>query len=101
MFDLLSDIFETIRLRGTLYFRTDYSPPWAITVPAYAQAARFHFVIQGRCGRCARWYRLCDRTVCARLYRSRCLVLLVNGGALLVVLGLQKPEAVQTRTVNV
>jgi AraC family transcriptional regulator, activator of mtrCDE len=49
MFDLLSDIFETIRLRGTLYFRTDYSPPWAITVPAYAQAARFHFVIQGRC----------------------------------------------------
>jgi AraC-like DNA-binding protein len=49
MFDLLSDIFETIRLRGTLYFRTDYSPPWAITVPAYAQAARFHFVIQGCC----------------------------------------------------
>jgi AraC-like DNA-binding protein len=49
MFDLLSDIFETIRLKGTLYFRTDYSPPWAITVPAYEQAARFHFVIQGCC----------------------------------------------------
>jgi AraC family transcriptional regulator, activator of mtrCDE len=49
MIDILSDIFETIRLRGTLYFRTDYSPPWAITVPAYAQAARFHLVIQGRC----------------------------------------------------
>jgi len=49
MFDLLSDVFETIRLKGTLYFRTDYSPPWAITVPAYEQAARFHFVIQGCC----------------------------------------------------
>lgn len=46
--DVLSDIFDTIRLRATLYFRTDYSPPWAITVPAYAQAARFHLVIQGR-----------------------------------------------------
>ncbi|MCC8964424.1 AraC family transcriptional regulator [Bradyrhizobium sp. Pear76] len=49
MFDLLSDVFETIRLKGTLYFRTDYSPPWAITVPPYQQAARFHFVIQGCC----------------------------------------------------
>ncbi|HUS95528.1 MAG TPA: cupin domain-containing protein, partial [Hyphomicrobiaceae bacterium] len=49
MNDVLSDIFETIRLRATLYFRTDYSPPWAVTVPAYKQAARFHLVIQGRC----------------------------------------------------
>jgi ethanolamine utilization protein EutQ (cupin superfamily) len=49
MIDILSDIFETIRLRGGLYFRTDCSPPWAITVPAYVQAARFHLVIQGRC----------------------------------------------------
>lgn len=49
MSDVLSDIFDTIRLRGTLYFRTDYSPPWAITVPAYHQAARFHLVAQGRC----------------------------------------------------
>ena len=49
MIDILSEVFETIRLRGTLYFRTDYSPPWAITVPAYARAARFHLVMQGRC----------------------------------------------------
>jgi AraC family transcriptional regulator, activator of mtrCDE len=47
--DVLSDIFDTIRLRATLYFRTDYSPPWAVTVPAYERAARFHLVIQGRC----------------------------------------------------
>lgn len=49
MADVLSDIFDTIRLRATLYFRTDYSPPWAVTVPNYARAARFHLVIQGRC----------------------------------------------------
>lgn len=49
MKDVLSDIFETIRLRATLYFRTDFSPPWAVTVPAFAQAARFHLVVQGRC----------------------------------------------------
>jgi hypothetical protein len=47
--DVLSDIFDTIRLRATLYFRTDYSPPRAVTVPAYEKAARFHLVIQGRC----------------------------------------------------
>lgn len=49
MTDILSDIFDTIRLRGMLYFRTDYAPPWAVTVPAYKQAARFHLVVQGRC----------------------------------------------------
>lgn len=47
--DILSDIFDTIRLRGTLYFRTAYSPPWAIAVPPYKQAARFHLLVQGRC----------------------------------------------------
>lgn len=49
MSDILSDIFETIRLRGALYFRTDYSAPWAVTVPLLSNAARFHLVIQGRC----------------------------------------------------
>lgn len=49
MTDVLSDIFDVIRLRATLYFRTNYTPPWAITVPAYRQTVRFHLVIQGRC----------------------------------------------------
>lgn len=47
--DVLSDIFDTLRLRGTLYFRTDFSPPWAISVPDFERAARFHLVVQGRC----------------------------------------------------
>lgn len=47
--DILSDIFDTIQLRGALYFRTDFSPPWGTTVPAYRNAARFHLVVEGRC----------------------------------------------------
>ncbi|RQR22299.1 AraC family transcriptional regulator [Burkholderia sp. Bp9143] len=49
MKDVLSDILDTIELKGALYFRTDFSPPFAIGVPAYGKAARFHLVVQGRC----------------------------------------------------
>ena len=49
MSDVLSDILDTIHLAGTLYFRTDFSAPWAVQVPDYKEAARFHLVIQGRC----------------------------------------------------
>lgn len=47
--DVLDDILGTLDLKGALYFRTDFSAPWAVTVPDLAQAARFHLVIQGRC----------------------------------------------------
>lgn len=49
MKDVLSDILDTVELKGALYFRTDFSPPFAVGVPAYGQAARFHLVVQGRC----------------------------------------------------
>ncbi|MEO3427911.1 AraC family transcriptional regulator [Pelagibius sp. CAU 1746] len=47
--DVLNDILDTLELKGALYFRTDFSSPWAVAVPDYAQAARFHLVIQGSC----------------------------------------------------
>ncbi len=47
--DVLNDIIDTLDLKGALYFRTDFSPPFAIGVPRYEQAARFHHVVQGRC----------------------------------------------------
>lgn len=47
--DILDDILDTLALKGVLYFRTDFSSPWATTVPDHAQAARFHLVVQGRC----------------------------------------------------
>ena len=53
--DVLADIFETIQLRGSFYFRTDFSPPWGTTVPSLGRAARFHYVVQGLC-----WIRVED-----------------------------------------
>lgn len=47
--DVLNDILDTLDLRGALYFRTDFSPPWAVTVPDLDEAARFHLVVHGRC----------------------------------------------------
>ncbi|WP_282605834.1 AraC family transcriptional regulator [Pelagibius sp. Alg239-R121] len=47
--DVLSDILDVLQLRGTLYFRTAFSPPWSVAVPAYGGAARFHLAAQGRC----------------------------------------------------
>jgi AraC family transcriptional regulator, activator of mtrCDE len=47
--DVLADIFETIQLKGTFYFRTHFSPPWGTTVARHAHAARFHFIMQGLC----------------------------------------------------
>ena len=47
--DLLSDILSQMRLSGTLYFRTSFTSPWSIQVPAYQDVARFHFAWKGRC----------------------------------------------------
>lgn len=47
--DLLSDILDTIELKGQLYFRTSFSPPWAVAVPRFQRAVRFHLVARGGC----------------------------------------------------
>lgn len=47
--DLLSDILSRLKLRGTLYFRTSFTSPWSVKVPAYPDVARFHFAHKGRC----------------------------------------------------
>lgn len=47
--DVLSDILDTIRFRGSLYFSTEFTRPWGVKVPAYRQVARFHLVARGRC----------------------------------------------------
>ncbi len=47
--DLLSDILANLKMVGTLYFRTEFSSPWGVEVPAYSNVSRFHFVHRGRC----------------------------------------------------
>lgn len=46
--DILDDILDTLDLRGALYFRTDFTGPWAVSVPKFGSAARFHLVMQGQ-----------------------------------------------------
>jgi len=46
--DILSDILGLMRVKGTLYFRTDFSSPWGVQVPAYRNVARFHLVCRGK-----------------------------------------------------
>lgn len=47
--DVFDDIFNTLGLKGVLYFRTDFSAPWGVSVPLHEDTARFHLVLQGRC----------------------------------------------------
>ncbi len=47
--DVLSDILSHMKLSGTLYFRTSFTSPWSVRVPAYEQVSRFHFAHRGRC----------------------------------------------------
>jgi len=47
--DLLSDILNLMKLSGTLYFRTAFTAPWGVAVPAYENVARFHYAHRGRC----------------------------------------------------
>ena len=46
--DILSDILDTLNMRGVFYFQTSFGGKWGVTVPDYEQAARFHMVVQGQ-----------------------------------------------------
>lgn len=47
--DVLSEILDHLRLRGTLYFTTEFGCPWGVRVPAHRRVARFHLVVRGAC----------------------------------------------------
>ena len=47
--DLLSNILHVMKLTGTLYFRTSFTSPWGVEVPAFENVSRFHYVHRGRC----------------------------------------------------
>ena len=47
--DVLSDILSALRLRGTLYFSTEFRRPWGLRVPEHRRVARFHLVVRGSC----------------------------------------------------
>ena len=47
--DLLSDVLSRLSIKGALYFRTAFTPPWGIEVPSFERVCRFHFVHRGEC----------------------------------------------------
>jgi len=47
--DVLSDILDTLRFNGSLYFTTILTAPWGIQVPHYENVARFHLAVGGEC----------------------------------------------------
>jgi AraC family transcriptional regulator, activator of mtrCDE len=55
--DVLSDVLDTLRLRGTLYFSTEFHQPWGLRVPALRRVARFHLVVRGTL-----WVRVTGQT---------------------------------------
>ena len=72
--DVLSDILDVLQLRGTLYFRTAFSPPWSVAIPSQGRPACFHLVAQGRC-------HVCVGDACDVVLNPGDLILIPNGAA--------------------
>lgn len=47
-FDVLGDILETLRFRGSIFFRSDLAAPWGLSLAATG-IPRFHIVLSGEC----------------------------------------------------
>jgi AraC-like DNA-binding protein len=47
-FDVLNDILETLHFRGTVFFRSDLSAPWGMSLPKNG-TPRFHVMLSGSC----------------------------------------------------
>ena len=47
-FDVLGDILETLRFRGSLFFSSDLAAPWGMSLPKTG-IPRFHIVLSGEC----------------------------------------------------
>ena len=45
--DVLSDILDTLKFKGSFYFSTDFTAPWGVEVPNYKNVARFHLAVGG------------------------------------------------------
>ena len=45
--DLLSEVMRSVRLEGSVFFRSQLTAPWGIDLPA-ANEPRFHIVLEGR-----------------------------------------------------
>lgn len=47
--DALSKVLDAVRVRGSLYFWANLTPPWGVQVPAFARVIRYHLILRGHC----------------------------------------------------
>jgi AraC-like DNA-binding protein len=47
-FDVLGDVLETLRFRGSIFFRSDLAAPWGFSL-AKMSLPRFHIALSGEC----------------------------------------------------
>lgn len=47
--DVLADVLSILRLRGQMYFRTEFDGTWGVTIPPDGYTIRFHLVVHGQC----------------------------------------------------
>ncbi len=47
--DVLSDVFQTLRLRSDVYFTAQFASDYAVMIPAEGKRIRFHLVRDGAC----------------------------------------------------
>ncbi|MFT5110923.1 MAG: AraC-like DNA-binding protein [Parasphingorhabdus sp.] len=59
--DVLSDVFATLRLSGTVYFQADFCSPWGMDIKG-GNVANFHLVVAGEC-----WLRQAGKSEVVKL----------------------------------
>lgn len=47
-FDVLQDVLETLRFRGSIFFRSSLAAPWGISLEK-SRSPRFHIALSGQC----------------------------------------------------
>lgn len=76
--DALTDITQSIRLKGGVDFRCEFSAPWGLEMQS-GPVARFHIVVRGNC-----WLKLADQPEWVPLHAGDLVVLLYGTGHSLV-----------------
>jgi AraC-like DNA-binding protein len=47
-FDVINDILETLRFKGSIFFRSDLAAPWGMSLTGIS-GPRFHIILSGEC----------------------------------------------------
>lgn len=65
MTDLISNLLDVVRVRGTAYFGKNVEAPWGMDIEAHQSLCRFHLVLSG-----STWVGLTGKDDCTRLDRG-------------------------------